>query len=105
MEFKETPVFTTEARGLLTHEEYRGLQRALVLRPEQGKVIAGSGGLRKVRWKAKGKGKRSGVRVIYYWVTEEDKIYMLMLYGKSDQADLTPEQAKILSKLVREELR
>ena len=76
----------------------------MVLRPEQGSVIPGSGGLRKVRWKAKGKGKRGGVRVIYYWITEDDKIYMLMLYGKSDQADLTPTQSRILRKLVKEEL-
>ena len=104
MEFVETPVFTAEVRDLLTDEEYRGLQLALVLRPGQGSVVPGSGGLRKVRWKAKGKGKRGGVRVIYYWITEEDKIYMLMLYGKSDQANLTVAQAKILRKLVKEEL-
>ena len=104
MEFIETPVFTKEVRDLLSAEEYRGLQLALVLRPEQGSVIPGSGGLRKVRWKAKGKGKRGGVRVIYYWITEEDKIYMLMLYGKSDQAGLTPAQARTLRKLVRAEL-
>jgi len=104
MEFIETPVFTKEVRDQLSAEEYRGLQLALVLRPEQGSVIPGSGGLRKVRWKAKGKGKRGGVRVIYYWITEEDKIYMLMLYGKSDQADLTQAQSRILRKLVREEL-
>jgi mRNA-degrading endonuclease RelE of RelBE toxin-antitoxin system len=104
MEFIETPVFTKEVRDHLSAEEYRGLQLALVLRPEQGSVIPGSGGLRKVRWKAKGKGKRGGVRVICYWITEEDKIYMLMLYGKSDQADLTPAQARILRRLVREEL-
>ena len=104
MEFIETAVFTEEIRSLLTEEEYRALQLALVLRPEQGKIIPGSGGLRKIRWKAKGKGKRSGVRVIYYWITEEATIYMLMLYGKSDQANLTSAQARILSKLVKEEL-
>jgi mRNA-degrading endonuclease RelE of RelBE toxin-antitoxin system len=104
MEFIETPVFTKEVRVQLSAEEYRGLQLALVLRPEQGSVIPGSVGLRKVRWKARGKGKRGGVRVIYYWITEDDKIYLLMLYGKSDQADLTPAQARILIKLVREEL-
>jgi hypothetical protein len=104
MEFIETPIFTKEVRDHLSLEEYRGLQLALVLRPEQGSVIPGSGGLRKVRWRAKGKGKSGGVRVIYYWITEEDQIYMLMLYGKSDQADLTSAQARTLRKLVREEL-
>jgi len=104
MEFIETPVFTAEVRSLLAEEEYRNLQLALALRPQQGSLIRGSGGLRKVRWKAKGKGKSGGVRVIYYWITEEATIYMLMVYGKSDQADLTPAQVKTLSKLVKEEL-
>jgi mRNA-degrading endonuclease RelE of RelBE toxin-antitoxin system len=104
MEFIETPVFTKEVRDHLSEEEYRGLQLALVLRPQQGSVIPGSGGLRKIRWKAKGKGKRGGVRVIYYWIIEDDVIYMLMLYGKSEQADLTPAQARALRKLVCEEL-
>ena len=104
MEFFETPIFTAEVKSLLADEEYRGLQLALVLRPQQGSVIPGSGGLRKVRWKAKGKGKSGGVRVIYYWITEEAKIYMLMVYEKSSQANLTPAQARILGRLVKEEL-
>jgi mRNA-degrading endonuclease RelE of RelBE toxin-antitoxin system len=104
MEFIETPIFTKEVRDHLSVEEYRGLQLALVLRPEQGSVIPGSGGLRKVRWKAKGKGKRGGVRVIYYWITEENRIFMLMLYGKADQADLTRDQVRVLRRLVTEEL-
>lgn len=104
MEFIETPVFTTEVRRLLADEEYRGLQLALALRPQQGVLIRGSGGLRKVRWKAKGKGKSGGVRVIYYWLTEEDTIYLLMAFEKSAQANLTPAQVRTLSKLVQEEL-
>ena len=104
MKFIETPVFTKDVRDLLSDEEYRGLQLALLLRPEQGSVIPGSGGLRKIRWKLKGRGKRGGIRVIYYWITSENTIYMLLLYEKSDQEDLTPEQAKVLRKLVREEL-
>ena len=105
MKFIETAVFTKDVRDRLSDDEYRGLQLALLLRPEQGNLIPGSGGLRKVRWKAKGKGKRGGLRVIYYWVKPDDTIYMLLLYDKSDQEDLTPAQAKILAKLVREELK
>jgi len=104
MIFIETPVFTKDVRECLSDEEYRGLQLALLLRPEQGSVIRGSGGLRKVRWKAKGRGKRGGIRVIYYWIKPEDTIYMLMLYDKTHQEDLTPAQAKILARLVREEM-
>ena len=77
----------------------------LAVRPEQGSVIPGTGGLRKVRWRVKGKGKRGGLRVIYYWTSEESTIYMLMLYERSEQADLTPAQTKVLKKLVEEELK
>jgi len=104
LKFIETPVFTKDVRDLLSDEEYRGLQLALLLRPEQGSVIPGSGGLRKIRWRVKGKGKRGGIRVIYYWITSEDTIYMLLLYEKSNQEDLTPVQTKVLTRLVREEL-
>ena len=95
MRFIETPVFTKEVRSL---------QTALVLRPEQGQVIPGSGGLRKIRWKAKSRGKRGGLRVIYYWITSENAIYMLLVYEKSAQEELTPAQAKVLRRLVQEEL-
>jgi len=104
MRFVETPIFTEDVTNLLADEEYRGLQRALLLRPEQGSVVPGSGRLRKIRWKAKGKGKRDGVRVIYYWITSEDAIFMLLLYEKSHQEDLTPAQVKVLARLVRKEL-
>ena len=67
MRFIETPIFTKELRKSLRDEEYRSLQLALILRPEQGDIIPGSGGLRKIRWGAKGKGKRGGCRIIFYW--------------------------------------
>jgi len=104
MEFIETPVFTAEVRRLLADEEYRSLQLALALRPQQGKLIRGNGKLQKMRWKAKGKGKSGGVRVIYYWLTEEATIYLLMAFGKSAQETLSPAQVRTLSKLVKEEL-
>jgi mRNA-degrading endonuclease RelE of RelBE toxin-antitoxin system len=86
-------------------EEYRALQLALVLRPEQGALIPGGSGLRKVRWGGKGRGKRGGFRVIYYWELKSETIYMLYLYSKNEQSDLTPVQAKALGQLVRKELR
>ena len=104
MKFIETPVFTKDVRDLLSDEEYRGLQLALVLRPEQGSVIPGSGGLRKLRWRSKRRGKRGGIRLIYYWITDENTIFMLLLYDKSTQVDLTPAQARMLRQVVREEL-
>jgi len=63
----ETSVFTRQVLDLLSDEEYRKLQIELANYPDAGAVIKGSGGLRKMRWKAKGRGKRGGVRVIYHW--------------------------------------
>ena len=71
----------------------------------QGAVIRGSGGLRKVRWAPEGRGKRGGVRVIYYWAVDEAVCYMLYLYGKNEQGDLTPTQIRMLGRLVREEFK
>ncbi|MBE0429873.1 MAG: type II toxin-antitoxin system RelE/ParE family toxin [Thermoleophilia bacterium] len=105
MRFVETPIFTEEVRNLLGEEECRALQLALLFRPEQGALIKGSGGIRKIRWGAKGKGKRGGCRIIYYLDKPQAVIYMLFAYPKSAQADLTPTQIKILSKLVKEEFK
>ena len=76
-----------------------------MLRPALGPVIRGSGRLRKARWGASGRGKRGGVRVIYYWDEPNDTIYLLLIYRMVDQDDLTPRQLKMLSRLVREELK
>ena len=105
MLFIETPIFTREIRVLLSDDDYRALQSALLLRPEAGAVIPGSGGLRKVRWGFTGTGKRGGARVIYYWHRAEESIYMLLIYRKSRQEDLTQEQFRVLRKLVKENLK
>jgi mRNA-degrading endonuclease RelE of RelBE toxin-antitoxin system len=105
MRFVETPVFTKRVKDLLPDEDYRTLQIALVLRPEQGPLIKSGGGLRKVRWAPKGVGKRGGVRVIYYWQPDEQVFYMLFVYGKTTQEDLTPDQLRVLVRIVREELK
>ena len=65
-----------------------------MLRPEQGPVIPGTGGLRKVRWATARVGKRGGVRIIYYWVPAETVFYMLYAYTKNEQGDLTAAQAR-----------
>ena len=105
MLFVETPIFTREVTEVLTDDEYRGLQLALLFRPEQGPLIPKSGGLRKIRWKRSGGGKRGGLRLIYYWDKDHDTVYMLFVYPKSDQEDLTPSQLRVLRKLVKEELK
>ncbi len=99
----ETSVFTRQVRGLLSDEEYRELQIALVKRPHAGSVVVDSGGLRKVRWAIKGRGKRGGVRVIYYWAVAPGQLLMLLIYSKSERDDLTPEQLKTLKKIVEKE--
>jgi hypothetical protein len=103
--FVETPIFTRVIDRLLDDDDYRSLQIALMLRPDQGSVIRGSGGLRKVRWARPGAGKRGGVRVIYYWAPGETAFYMLYAYSKNEQGDLTPSQVRLLGQLVREEFK
>lgn len=105
MRFVETPIFTREVRGLLSDEEYRSLQLALLFRPEQGAIIRGSGGLRKLRWGVGRKGKKGGTRVIYYWDKAQETFYMLLVYSKNKQEDLTQGQLKVLTRLVREEFK
>jgi mRNA-degrading endonuclease RelE of RelBE toxin-antitoxin system len=105
MRFIETPIFTREIQQHLDDEDYRSLQLALLFRPEQGALIKGSGGLRKIRWIAEGRGKRGGCRIIYYWDKEDKTIYMLFAYSKSRQEDLTQNQIKLLGQLVRKEFK
>ena len=105
MLFIETSIFTRQLRELLPDDEYRNLQLALLLRPEAGPIIPGGSGLRKIRWGLPGKGKRGGLRMIYYWDKARDCIYMLMVYPKSRQEDLTPDQLRTLRKLVQENLK
>ena len=105
MLFVETRVFTRELQDLMSDDDYRALQSALLLRPEAGAIIQGGGGLRKLRWGFAGTGKRGGLRVIYYWHKKEECIYMLLMYRKSHQEDLTQEQLRILRKLMKENLK
>ena len=101
MIFIETSIFTKEIKSLLPDDEYKNLQFALMFRPDAGDLIKGSGGLRKIRWKIPGEGKRGGLRVIYYW-DPVDTIFMLYPYKKNEQEDLTRGQLKTLSELVKE---
>lgn len=86
-------------------EDYRQLQMALLLRPAQGDLIQGSGGLRKIRWRRPGMGKRGGLRIIYFWEEMSETFYMLTVYRKNDQEDLTPKQIVIMRRLVKEEFK
>lgn len=87
---------------LLSEEEYSKLQWRLIEFPEAGDVIPGSGGIRKIRFSAKGKGTRGGARVIYYLAAAHGKIFMLDIYAKNEKTDLSIEQIRTLKKLVEE---
>ena len=99
----ETSVFTRRITALLSDDEYRELQATLVERPKAGPVIPGSGGIRKLRWSASGRGKRGGARVIYYWATEQEHLLMLFIYAKNESDDLTQDQIKTLRQIVERE--
>jgi len=99
----ETAIFTRRIQRLMTDEEYRLLQADLIARPEAGKVIPGSGGLRKVRWSSPGKGKRGGVRVIYYWFRSRDRILLLFAFAKNERDDLARDQLRQVKRVVEDE--
>ncbi len=96
----ETSVFTRLIRELIDDDNYQELQISLVQNPDIGDLIPGSGGLRKVRWKTTGKGKRGGIRIIYYWMKPDDQLWMLYAYNKTGQTDLSRDQLKTLRDIV-----
>ena len=88
MIFIETSTFTKLISTYLSDDEYYGLQRFLLKYPDAGTLIRGTGGVRKLRWGISGKGKRGGIRVIYYWKRRDDEIWLLTVYGKSEISTL-----------------
>jgi hypothetical protein len=91
--------FPADVCALLSDEEYAALQEHLVAMPIAGAVIAGTRGLRKIRWSVAGKGKRGGTRVIYYYVVAQAQIRMILIYRKGIKDDLTPKEKVILRKI------
>ena len=102
MIFIETPTFTRLMTALLNDDEYSKLQEELVKRPDVGDLIKDGGGIRKLRWKRAGTGKSGGIWVIYYWLTEDDQLLMLLAYPKNVKDNLTDKETAILRKLVKE---
>lgn len=106
MEFVETTIFTDRIKDLITDDEYALLQLFLMKNPKAGLVIPQGKGLRKLRWRLRDTGKKGGLRVIYYCVTE-DALYMIFPYkksgsGSSTQDDLTGRQLKMLTEYVKD---
>ena len=97
--FVETKLFTQLVKEYLSDEEYGELQRYIMKNPEIGKVIRGSGGVRKVRWAREGMGESGGVRTIYYWAKARDQVYMLTMYSKSEKENI---DKKTLAQIAKE---
>jgi hypothetical protein len=101
---KATVVATTryerEVRRLLVELERTAMEESIAADPEAHPVVSGTGGVRKARWGRGGKGKRGGVRAIYYYVASKTLVYMLSVYAKSEQSDMTAADRKAVKKFV-----
>ena len=104
--FVELPPFERHRAAYLDDEGFSGLQHELMTNPEAGDLIKGTGGLRKVRYgdSRRGKGKRGGLRVVYYWWEAGRQFWLFTLYGKDEMNDLTPKQQKSLKTMLDAEV-
>ncbi len=101
MVFVESSLFTRLLSGYLEDDRYQELQAFLANRPDAGAIIRGAGGLRKLRWAARGHGKRGGVRIIYYWRVANDQILLMTLYAKNEVADLSEKEKSALKEILK----
>ena len=104
--FVELPPFEHYRADYLDDDAFLKLQRLLMLNPEAGSLIPGSGGLRKLRFadERRGKGKRGGLRVIYYWWDTGLQFWLFTVYDKDEMADLTKAQRETLREMIKNEL-
>jgi len=102
--FVELPAFERHRSQYMSDENFSDFQQELLLNPKAGEVIQGTSGLRKVRFQdaSRGRGKRGGLRVIYYWWLKESEFLLFTVYGKGEIGDLTPEQRKKLAELLKQ---
>jgi mRNA-degrading endonuclease RelE of RelBE toxin-antitoxin system len=103
MTFVELPPFTRNIYRYLSDEEYQGLQGFLSTFPNAGDVIPGTRGCRKLRWGAEGRGKRGGMRIIYYYQAKDGRIYLLTLYAKNEEANLPSHFIRRLREGIKDE--
>ena len=99
----ETKIFTQQITDLMSDSEYRIIQNELLADPKAGNVIEHSGGLRKIRFgiKGKGKGKRGGIRMVYFYNEVKSRIYLLISYSKNEKDDLTAKELEILRNIAK----
>jgi hypothetical protein len=107
MEFIEAPAFTRHLADYLNDEDYRLLQIRLGANPELGDLMPGTGGFRKMRWgdARRGKGRRGGLRIVYFYFPSRDQIWFMTLYDKGEAADLTATEKKMLKSAIEGELK
>jgi hypothetical protein len=105
-EFIEAPIFTQLLPGYLGDDDYHGLQLFLTRSPEAGDIIPGTGGFRKLRWadRRRGKGKRGGLRVIYYYLMADTQIWFMSVYDKDEAADLSGKEKRVLKAAIEWEI-
>ncbi len=102
MIFIESRLFEKLREKYLDDDSYQALQNFLLKHPMAGDTMQGTGGLKKLRWSANGKGKRGGVRTIYLYLSEKDHIHLLTIYVKNEMTDLTADQKKVLKAIAEE---
>jgi mRNA-degrading endonuclease RelE of RelBE toxin-antitoxin system len=100
--FIQLSVFFRSASKLLSDEDVRLLENFLLENPKTGRVIEGTGGLRKMRWAKLGSGKRSGVRVVYFWAERRSILYFFDVYDKNEKLDLNASDKKHLAAILKE---
>ncbi|EFI34410.1 putative transcriptional regulator [Desulfonatronospira thiodismutans ASO3-1] len=103
MIFIETTIFTKLLPKYLNDDEYRALQWYLLVYPDAGDIVRGSGGVRKIRWAPKGKGKSGGIRFMYYWKKSVEEIWLLTLYSKSERATIPGDVLKKIAEEIENE--
>ena len=106
MEFIEAPAFTRHLPDYLSDADYADLQATIAANPELGDLMPGTGGFRKARWAnvRRGKGRRGGLRVIYYYFKSDHQIWLMTLYDKDESSDLTTREKKALKTSIESEL-
>ena len=104
--FVESPLFTRMLPDYMSDEDYQSMQHALMDDPVRGDVMSGAGGLRKLRWHdpRRGKGKRGGLRIIYYYLMSDYQVWLVTIYNKDEMIDLSAEEKRTLKRMLQAEL-
>ena len=100
MQVFATKIYERAIRKLLSDDSRREMEAAIVADPAAAPVMPGTGGIRKLRWAGSGRGKRGGIRTIYFHHAGPEAIYMLTAYAKAAREDLSPSEKRALARLV-----